>query len=357
MNDLAAALSIVRDRIAKWRGQLVVEENTKTVLIEPILRALGWDVENLDEVRKEYRYKSGADPVDYALLQQDTPRLFVEAKALGENLDRWANQVMGYTGVAGVGWAVLTDGNEYRIYNAGSSGDLDKKLFRRVVVASGEAIVGETLALLSKDQVQENQIEVIWRAEKVDRQVKGAILSLFAERPTDFLHLIRKRVSDLAVADVRDSLGRAHFTLDYQVVPPALPPSLGPKVAPQPASGAHLAPEPGPEAETHADKTPWRHVTLRDLITSGTVRLPLDIETTYKGRQLTARIEPDGNVTWNGTPYDSLSTAGGMARKSVIGAPPGREYPQTNGWTFWRFRDADGHPVFVDVLRQRYVAR
>ena len=41
MNDLAAVLNTVRDRIAKWRGQLIVEENTKTVLIEPILRALG----------------------------------------------------------------------------------------------------------------------------------------------------------------------------------------------------------------------------------------------------------------------------------------------------------------------------
>jgi hypothetical protein len=31
--------------------------------------------------------------------------------------------------------------------------------------------------------------------------------------------------------------------------------------------------------------------------------------------------------------------AGGMARKSMIGAPEGRPYPQTNGWTFWQFRD------------------
>jgi hypothetical protein len=307
-------------------------------------------------VRKEYRYKSGADPVDYALLQQNTPRLFVEAKALGENLDRWANQVMGYTGVAGVGWAVLTDGNEYRIYNAGSSGDLDKKLFRRVVVASGEAIVAETLALLSKDQVQENQIEVIWRAEKVDRQVKAAVLSLFAERPADFLHLIRKRVSELAVADVRDSLGRARFTLDYQAVQPVSVTRGSPNVVAQPAPGAHPAPERRPEVESVADRTPWRHVTLSDLIASGTVHLPLDIETSYRGRQLSARIEADGNVTWNGTTYDSLSTAGGMARRSVIGAPPGREYPQTNGWTFWRFRDSDGHLAPIDSLRQRHNA-
>jgi hypothetical protein len=329
MNDLAAALSIVRDRIAKWRGQLVVEENTKTVLIEPILRALGWDVENLDEVRKEYRYKSGADPVDYALLQGGTPCLFVEAKALGENLDRWGNQVMGYTGVAGVGWAVLTDGNEYRIYNAAASGDdLDKKLFRRVAVASDVAAVGQTLSLLSKDQMQEKRIEMLWRTEKVDRQVKRAVEGLFTpDVPADFLHLVRKRVSDLAVADVMASLRRARFTFDYQVVQPASLPSLSPKVAAQPASGAHPGPEQGPEAETHADKTPWRHVTLRDLITSGTVHLPLDVETVYKGRQLTARIEADTSVTWNGTRYDSLSLAGAMARKSIVGAPPGRELP------------------------------
>jgi hypothetical protein len=28
-----------------------------------------------------------------------------------------------------------------------------------------------------------------------------------------------------------------------------------------------------------------------------------------------------------------------------------------NGWTFWRFRDADGRLAFVDALRQRHFAR
>jgi hypothetical protein len=104
------------------------------------------------------------------------------------------------------------------------------------------------------------------------------------------------------------------------------------------------------------DLTPWRHVTLKDLISSGTVTLPLDLETTYKGHGLTARIEADGNVTWSGATWDSLSTAAGMARKSIVGAPPGRGYPQTNGWTFWRFLDSDGEWVPIDVLRRRRYA-
>ena len=353
MNDLEIVLNSVRDRIAKWRAQAIGEENTKTVLIEPIMRALGWDVEDLDEVRKEFRYKPGDNPVDYALLVLRTPRLFVEAKALGENLDdrKWASQIMGYAGVAGVEWVVLTDGNEYRIYNAHAAVDIEKKLFRRIVIASGESGVVDTLALLSKSQLQENQIEVLWRADFVDRQVRGAIEGLFApEVPGDFLRLIRKRVPALPMTDLR-------FMLDYPAVQLLPKASVGPRAPARATAGATAEVSDATGTDGHGDKTRWRHVTLAELISSGTVRPPLDIETAYKGHQLTARIESDGNVVWNGTSFDSLSMAGGMARKSIVGAPAGREYPPTNGWIFWRFRDADGRLAFLDVLRQRHSKR
>ena len=146
MNDLAAAVVHVRDRIAKHRGEAIGEENTKHALIEPVLRALGWDVEDLDEVRCEYRLKQADNPVDYALFVHGNLRLFVEAKALGENLDKWASQIMGYAGVAGVvEWIVLTDGNEYRIYNAHAQVPVHQKLFKRVVLAADEPDVLGTL--------------------------------------------------------------------------------------------------------------------------------------------------------------------------------------------------------------------
>ena len=93
-------------------------------------------------------------------------------------------------------------------------------------------------------------------------------------------------------------------------------------------------------------------MTLTDLISSGTVALPLDLETTYKGQKLSARIEADGPVSWNGAMYRSLSVVGGMARTSIVGAPPERGHLPTNGWTFWRFRNAGGGLVLLDVLRQ-----
>jgi hypothetical protein len=354
--DLDTALTSVRDRIAKFRGQAIGEENTKHALIEPVLRALGWDVEDLDEVRCEYKLKQADNPVDYAFFVHGNLRLFVEAKSLGENLDKCAHQIMGYAGVAGVvEWIVLTNGNEYRIYNAHAQVPIEQKLFKRVVLASDEPDAAGTLLLLSKAQLQGTVIDDLWRQYFVDRQVKQAVESLSGiEPPTDFLHLIRKRVPALSLTDVRQSLGRATLSLDYRAAQPAPMMPAGHKTPVQPTAGTAAVPIEQPPG---SDKTPWRHVTLRDLISSGTIRLPLDIETTYKGHQLTARIEADGNVTWNGATYDSLSTAAGMARKSIVGAPPGREYPQTNGWTFWRFKDSDGRLAFVDALRQRHFAR
>jgi predicted type IV restriction endonuclease len=68
------------------RKELIVEENTKGALIEPLLSALGWDVEELDEVHREYKRKPKDKPVDYALFLNREPRLFIEAKALDEDL-------------------------------------------------------------------------------------------------------------------------------------------------------------------------------------------------------------------------------------------------------------------------------
>jgi hypothetical protein len=50
---------------------------------------------------------------------------------------------------------------------------------------------------------------------------------------------------------------------------------------------------------------------------------PLELEKTYLGHRMTAHVGLDGRVTWNGTTYDSLSTAAGDARASITGKPSG----------------------------------
>jgi Restriction Enzyme Adenine Methylase Associated len=69
-------------------------------------------------------------------------------------------------------------------------------------------------------------------------------------------------------------------------------------------------------------------------------------------------VRPDGKVEFDGQVYDSVSTAAGMARKSVVGAPTGQPFPQTNGWKFWQYADDGGGGLReIDQFRQAYVAQ
>jgi len=352
MNDLTSVLSQVRDRVARYRGQAIGEENTKTALIDPVLRALGWDLEDLDEVRHEYRRKPGDNPVDYALLLLRTPRLFVEAKALGENLvdHRWAGQFIGYAGVAGVEWVAVTDGNEWCIYNAHATVPIEEKLFRRVVIGADEPGAATTLSLLSKGQLQDNQIDALWKSDFVDRQVRDALGHLFGPEPERALvRLIRSKAPALSPAEVRASLGRVRTTFDFPIV--TAPAGHAVAASPSPPSTPAHPGAPAPPAAP-APGTPWRHVRLGQLIESGLVRPPLDLEHRYQGAALTARIDGPSAVVFAGATYDSLSTAGGVARRSVSDAGGDRAYPQTNGWTFWQYRRPDGTLGVLDELRQ-----
>jgi predicted type IV restriction endonuclease len=48
----------------------------------PVLRALGWNVEDLDEVHLEYKFKSPDKPVDYALMSSASPSCSSRLKGL-----------------------------------------------------------------------------------------------------------------------------------------------------------------------------------------------------------------------------------------------------------------------------------
>ena len=363
MSNLDEVLAQVRDRIARYRAQAIGEQNTKAALIEPILRALGWDIEDIDEVQREYRQKPGDNPVDYALILLRTPRLFVEAKALGGNLEdrRWAHQIMSYATVTGVEWVVLTDGDEYRIYNSHAAVPIEEKLFRSAHVSQADRHTTQTLELLSKKHMKADMIDALWEAHFVDRRIRTAIDGLFSPEPDpNLIALIRERSPRLTAAQVEAGLTRIRVRFEFPEesnVPPAVVPLQVPSV--EPASTASLSAEDNtappekqdPERQPTQTRggTPWSNVTIRDLIASGLIEPPLDLEKTYRKQHFTAQVVENGAVVWHGRAYDSLSTAASHARASVIG-----RVPETNGWGFWQFKDADGRLQYIDALRQRY---
>ena len=93
---LLETLATVRKRIQQLRErkEMIGEENTKATLIEPVFSALGWNLQEIDEVRREYKRKPQDNPVDYALFLNRTECLFVEAKSLEKDLSdrKWVSQ-------------------------------------------------------------------------------------------------------------------------------------------------------------------------------------------------------------------------------------------------------------------------
>jgi len=83
------------------------------------------------------------------------------------------------------------------------------------------------------------------------------------------------------------------------------------------------------------DKKYTGHPTLSPYIKSG-----FRIRGEYKGQTYRAIVNRSGSIRYNGQLYNSPSMAGKAAR--------GRN---TNGWTFWKFKNAEGEWITLDQLR------
>lgn len=86
------------------------------------------------------------------------------------------------------------------------------------------------------------------------------------------------------------------------------------------------------------------------LVTSAGLALPLRLHARYRGKRVSASLEADGSIVFEGQRFRSPSTAGTAARLKV-GYEGGRTKPATNGWTWWRYLAADGVEHQLDDLR------
>jgi len=97
------------------------EAQTRNEFIEPLFEFLGWGMRNLttdNEVTTEENISGGR--VDLAFRFNNIPAMFLEAKALKVDLDewKWAEQAINYSWNKSVTWAVLTDFESIKVFNA-----------------------------------------------------------------------------------------------------------------------------------------------------------------------------------------------------------------------------------------------
>jgi hypothetical protein len=120
-----ALLALGEKAIAK-KGTFATEEAVKNGLIMPFIQILGYNVFEPDEVVPEYTADVGTkkgEKVDYAILQNGQPVIFIECKASNEDLTKHSGQLFRYFATqAKTRFGILTNGYKYQFFT-----DLEEK--------------------------------------------------------------------------------------------------------------------------------------------------------------------------------------------------------------------------------------
>ena len=155
LEPLVSTIRAVRAVVDSNRAYVSKNEiRTRCVLIDPVLRALGWDVSRVEDV--EVEYGAGKKRVDYALLSTDKkPLVLIEAKKLDDELNSHRTQMLTYCTEVGVQYGVLTDGNCWDLYDIWQTTSMDERRALQVIMSSREpAVAAQMLLPLWRDFVR-----------------------------------------------------------------------------------------------------------------------------------------------------------------------------------------------------------
>lgn len=188
MNNLNEVLIKITEKIKKFRS--LYEQNEMAVrdqIINPILRNLGWDTENPEEVQPNISIDEGVP--DYSLLKNGKIILFVEAKKLGIDIEKREiiRQLAKYSFSEGTKYGVLTNGTIWVLIRSFEEGttltervvwkiDLENEelpaVFRKIITISKDNIE-HIETLVKKSQI----LDEIWQSflDEPGEMIKGLI--------------------------------------------------------------------------------------------------------------------------------------------------------------------------------------
>ncbi|NLG34044.1 MAG: hypothetical protein GX548_01680 [Lentisphaerae bacterium] len=207
MKDVVNCIEHLRLQLERHRNKGLKELPTRTIFIDPMLLALGWDVRDPDEVGLEHTTVDGKS-VDYALKLNRKPVLHVEAKPLNDPLEdiKAITQIVNYANGDGVEWCVLTNGIRYRIYKVSEKAMAPDKILFDVSLDPKDApgvpveALASSLSRISRDSMAEGHLDRFGAEMFANGKVRKALDQLFAEAPPALIRLIRTTIPDPSVA-------------------------------------------------------------------------------------------------------------------------------------------------------------
>ena len=218
------------------------EANTKALLIEPMLKALGWDTEDLGQVEREFRVYDNTS-LDYALKVDGDPRLFVEAKGVSKDLadKSFIAQAINYANNEGVLWCVLTNGLAYRVYKTNEPVGMEQKLLFEIDLTEGNgessAEIAQSLGLIGRKALISGDLDLWGDRVFTDTRIRHALATLAAKPSKTFLGEIQAAVGspEVPVEALTESLARV---LDVGAGDSLGPKMIAPKGRQKPSKAA-----------------------------------------------------------------------------------------------------------------------
>lgn len=199
--EFAEQIEELVSRSKTAQRQALTEEATKTAVIMPFLRALGFDVFDLNEVTPEFTADVGTkkgERVDYAVKIDGKVAMLVEAKPINTALgDTQYNQLFRYFSVTDARLGILINGREAWFFSDTEElNKMDRKPFFTFDFQKHDKGQVEELARFHKDNFA---IEAIIEAAsnlKYTRDAANYLKRQLDDPDDDFVRLIGKNIHD-----------------------------------------------------------------------------------------------------------------------------------------------------------------
>jgi len=232
MKEITTCIEELRSKLDRHRKEDLKEYPTRTIFIDPLLQALGWNVRDPDEVQLEYPTIDGKS-VDYAPKINRKPVLFIEAKPLNDPLTdvKSITQVVGYAANAGVEWCILTNGVTYKVYRSTERAEAPDKLLFEVSIdpkeSEGRSVqqIAEQFNRLSQDAIAQGVLDEIGEQVFTTGKIRKVLDKLFLDPPTNLIRIIRSAIDDETIKpiQVKTALKRLWARSSEVEIPPIYP--------------------------------------------------------------------------------------------------------------------------------------
>ncbi len=196
MNNLNESLTPIVEKIKKFRS--LYEQNEMAVrdqIVNPILRNLGWNPENPEEVQPNVSTEEGVP--DYSLIKNGKKLLFVEAKKMGVDIEQREviRQLAKYSFSEGTKYGILTNGAVWILIRSFEEGTtLTERIVWKTDLENEEMpAVLRKITTISKENIE--HIEVLVRKVQILDEIWQSLLDEPEELIRGLMPVVKSLIS------------------------------------------------------------------------------------------------------------------------------------------------------------------